>query len=395
MGKKAKKILILRPDNLGDIILFSGMLREIRKYYNNSKIIILVKRDFSDYVKLCPHVDEVLNWEDLLDDIKYSAISNKIVKKISNKKIVDLISKIVWHIRRNTKYKSDLLISPVRSVTGGKDGIHWVVSQLKSKEKIGISGDICRQTTLEDKQAVGIYSKRMHIEKENYWQHELITHMEYLKYIGVTDGIKNLWPELWQGVCENVNVEKLMPCNRGAVTIVVCPGSAEAVKNYPVEKYEDIFKSVDAIPNTKLILLGTKRDAVLCDKIKNSLIGCENITGIYNLAGKTSILQMMKVVEMSDLLLTVDTSVAHVGITLKKPTVAIVGGGHYGRFLPWGNDEILKVSKKVMGCFYCNWKCVYPEVRCIRDIPAKCVASNINYLLNKQALNNFNEVVNL
>lgn len=395
MGKKVKKILILRPDNLGDIILFSGMLREIRKNYKSSRIIILVKRDFSDYVKLCPHVDEVLNWEDLMDNIMYSAISNNIVKKISNKKIVDLISKIVWHIRRNTKYKSDLLISPVRSVTGGKYGIHWVVSQLKSKEKIGISGDICNQTILEDKQAAGIYSKRMHIEKENYWQHEFVTYVSFLRFLGITQNIANLWPELWVENFDKSDTKALLQCNKDDLKIAICPGAAIAVRNYPVEKYKEILESVNTIKKISLILLGGNREVALCDELEASLKGIENIKGIYNLSGKTSIGQMMKVVNMCDLLLSVETSVAHVGITLKKPTVVIVGGGHYGRFYPWGDSDVSKSVENKVDCFHCNWDCIYHEVRCIKDIPAKSVASNINYLLKKKVLNNFNEVVNL
>lgn len=381
---KVKRILILRPDNLGDIILFSGALREIRNHYRNAKIIIVIRNNFTEYVKGCPHVDEVLSWENLLYDINYSAIDNNLVKRISSKKIVKYISKIAWRMRRNTKYKSDLLLLPVRSVTGGVNGIHWVAGQLKSKDKIGISGDFSNQTTLDDKRSVGIYSKRMKIEKEDYWQHEFITYISFLKFIGVTKNIANLWPELWVKNPDKLDVKELLQCNKGRVRIAICPGAAVAVRNYPVEKYKEIFESVNTKERISLILLGGIREVAICDELESSLKDASNIKDIHNLSGKTSISQMMKVVNMCDLLLSVETSVAHVGITLRKPTVVIVGGGHYGRFYPWGDSDISKAAENKMDCFHCNWHCIYPEVRCIKDLTAKLIAHNINYLLNKK-----------
>ncbi|MGO9566312.1 MAG: glycosyltransferase family 9 protein, partial [Desulfomonilaceae bacterium] len=49
-GLVGKSILIVRPDNLGDVVLFSGALRAIREKWAASRITICVKRFVTDYL---------------------------------------------------------------------------------------------------------------------------------------------------------------------------------------------------------------------------------------------------------------------------------------------------------------------------------------------------------
>jgi len=60
----------------------------------------------------------------------------------------------------------------------------------------------------------------------------------------------------------------------------------------------------------------------------------------------------------------------HIATALRKPVVGIVGGGHFGRFYPWGDPETSRVVNLPMDCYGCNWHCRYDRLRCIQDIPA-------------------------
>jgi hypothetical protein len=71
------------------------------------------------------------------------------------------------------------------------------------------------------------------------------------------------------------------------------------------------------------------------------------------------------------------------------PSVCILGGGHYGRFMPYPNhvDGVKPISViHKMDCFGCNWQCkltkeqdqAYP---CVRDISVKQVLKAVKIAL--------------
>ncbi len=60
--------------------------------------------------------------------------------------------------------------------------------------------------------------------------------------------------------------------------------------------------------------------------------------------------------------------------------VGILGGGHYGRFYPWGDPKFTRVVSKPMDCYGCNWHCKFETVRCIQEIPPADAARALNEL---------------
>lgn len=73
-------------------------------------------------------------------------------------------------------------------------------------------------------------------------------------------------------------------------------------------------------------------------------------------------------IENDDSVISVETAGLHTVIALNKPIDAIVGGGHWGRFFPWGNKENVHWLNKKMDCFQCNRKCKYGDYRCVKNI---------------------------
>jgi len=55
-----------------------------------------------------------------------------------------------------------------------------------------------------------------------------------------------------------------------------------------------------------------------------------------------------------------DTGPAHLSIALGRPTVVIVGGGHFGSFVPYPDDVTPGEARFVyqeMECYHCFWRC--------------------------------------
>lgn len=58
-SKYKDSILLVRLDEIGDIVLTSPFLRELRRNYPKSRIVLVVKPAVYNLVELCPYVDEV------------------------------------------------------------------------------------------------------------------------------------------------------------------------------------------------------------------------------------------------------------------------------------------------------------------------------------------------
>lgn len=77
------------------------------------------------------------------------------------------------------------------------------------------------------------------------------------------------------------------------------------------------------------------------------------------------------------LVVTTESAAAHLATALDRPTVVILGGGHYGQFGPWWrSDRQIWLTKK-MDCFGCNWRCIYPEPYCVTGLPLESLTEAV------------------
>jgi ADP-heptose:LPS heptosyltransferase len=95
---------------------------------------------------------------------------------------------------------------------------------------------------------------------------------------------------------------------------------------------------------------------------------------LLDLGGQTSLSQLTGIIAGARLVVSNDTSAVHIAAAVKVPSVVILGGGHFGRFLPYDVDrpspcEPIAVHA-AMPCFGCAWRCIYPRAR---TEPTACV----------------------
>ncbi len=60
---KVRRIGILRYDGMGDMVLTSGMLRELRRNLPDARITMICRTPWADWMRTCPWVDEVVDIE--------------------------------------------------------------------------------------------------------------------------------------------------------------------------------------------------------------------------------------------------------------------------------------------------------------------------------------------
>ena len=93
-------------------------------------------------------------------------------------------------------------------------------------------------------------------------------------------------------------------------------------KRWPVEKFIAVAKEIQQQTKCTWILFGGKNDAEITNQIQPAL---GNGPAIHNLAGKTSLRELMALLNLCRVFLTNDTGPMHVAAALGVPVVAIFG----------------------------------------------------------------------
>ena len=107
------------------------------------------------------------------------------------------------------------------------------------------------------------------------------------------------------------------------------------------------------------------------------------LSGVHliNLVGQTTVNELVEVVRRAQLFIGADSATFHVAAALRKPAICLAGGGHWGRFVPWGMTERTKVLTHKLDCFGCNWACGRATVDCIAGIETDDVIRHARELL--------------
>lgn len=58
---QVRRLAILRPDGIGDIVLTSGMLRELRRQLPATRITFICQASWASWMRTCPWVDDVID----------------------------------------------------------------------------------------------------------------------------------------------------------------------------------------------------------------------------------------------------------------------------------------------------------------------------------------------
>ena len=90
-----KRILIIRFSSIGDIVLCSPVLRNLKNQFPNVEIDVLTKKDFALVWDGNPHISRILSW-DIAEDMN-------LWKQAPYDYILDLHNNLRSHISKNTK----------------------------------------------------------------------------------------------------------------------------------------------------------------------------------------------------------------------------------------------------------------------------------------------------
>lgn len=325
-----QRILVVKPRAIGDVLLSTAVLPNLRKEFRDSRIDFLVESFASPVLEGNPYVDDVLSY-DTRKDSSISIISR--VRKRRYDLVIDLFANprtavITWlsgaRYRVGFPFKWRRLayniIVPPRS-----GEVHNVEFNLDAIRRIGIG---------TDSPAPGFYLDEESRKRAAAFLSE--NKLESGKFIAINIGGG------WQ------------------------------IKKWPVDMFVELSATVDTRLHRRVVVLYGPSEEADASRISRA-------SGAI-LAPPTSLKEMGAILRESEALVTNDSGPMHIAAALGVPTLAIFGPTSPGLQGPYGNvSEIVRNEK--LDCLECNLtKCPIGNP-CMKGLDTTTVFDHLQSLL--------------
>ena len=351
-----KTVLLIRQDAIGDFILWLDTAKEYRKFFQPKeyKIILIGNELWFDLAKELPFWDEVLPVN---------------VKSFKN------LSIYRWNILLKVRnLGAEIAIQPTYS----REFYHGdsLVRASNASKKISSVGNMSNRNHLKTILADRWYTDLIPSSPKPL--NEIERNAEFFSGF-----VKKLYlpsyPELQ--VSGDYNIREL----KRKSYYVLSLGANKKYREWPYKYYAKIAQKIHKKTGWLGLICGANNEFHLGENIKKL---CD--APLQNYAGQTTLSELTSLLAKSQILISNETGTVHIANAVGTPTVCILGGGHFGRFVPYpelsGQTNLLKIAYHKMPCYGCDWKCVYhikeeDPAPCISNISVDAVWNEVKLLL--------------
>ena len=308
--RKKGNILILTEVGLGDLIISTGAIREIRRIYFEAHITLVAHRDSFIFAKLCPYVDEVISTDN------YNSIDEKFIDQFPN--IYELCMKTASKLlaRRfdvcfsfSTRAYTDLLMY----MSGAR--IRLASIYYKTLAKLDATKNthrLLRQVKLLATQPVPYGDSHCHMADRFFSLVEEILHVPIL----------NRKLEVWC-TAKDISAAKEILKNVSNPFYALSMGGTLARKHYPPEKYARLLEMIAAEePSAHFVILGGGNEDLKSAEIIKATSPDLYDKRTTDLTNKLTYRQSAAVLSFCKMLIANDTGTGHIAAGLGCPVLS-------------------------------------------------------------------------
>lgn len=346
-----KNIIFIRTDSIGDTVLASSMLQHIYKKFSPARITVLCQNHIKELYEYCPYVDAVMGFDkEACQDEQYRS------------QILQMLQKINADIALNTVYSREWLTD-------------FFTTNCGARERVAFWGDLSNMSLEHHEYGNAGYSKLL--ESSGEFKSELNRYNDFLAGLGIE--ATELTPKVFLAEEDYAFADRFFEENglTPERTIALFAGAQHDVRIY--EKYGKALAGVCRENSLSVVALGSADDYGINQQNIDS-VGCIAL----NFSGSITLRQSAAILSRCRLAVGAETGLAHIACAVGTPNVILLGGGHFGRFMPY--SLLTSTVCLPLECYNCNWQCRYPISYCIKGISAEVVKCAIEATVAETSL---------
>jgi ADP-heptose:LPS heptosyltransferase len=344
-----QNILIVRLDNIGDVVMLGPAVRELRRAYPAARLTLLASPAGASVAGLLPWLDDVIVERAVWQDISDSAV----LDERAQQEFIDMLAGrrfdaafIFTSFSQSphpAAYACYLAGIPIRvgqsKEFGGAVLSHWVRSQL----------DQLHQT-----------ERNLHL----------------LETVGIPVLDRDLELAIPNKAGESADL-LLCAAGIGSATrfVALVPGASCSSRRYPADRFGEAARLLSEETAMPVLVLGNAADALDFPE------GAGDAS--YSLTGRTNVHEFAAIIARSSLVVCNNSSALHIADAFDRPVVATYSGTDYEE--QWRpRRSLARILRRPTDCSPCYaFTCRY-SLECL-DIPPREVADNAVGLLQEQA----------
>jgi ADP-heptose:LPS heptosyltransferase len=302
----ARTILVIRPDEIGDVVLTGPFLRALRQVARDASITLIVKPACRELVEHCPYID-------VLHTMDFSGGNRRALR----------YARGAWRLRSNRRYCRgfDFVLMPRRGPDYYDSGLlgHLLAGRGAVFAHVERSASFCGRSA--NAFADGYYTN-------SAIEHEVLHNLSFLRWCGANYGTEKCL-ETWLTAPDREFAEKILG---GGAYVAIATGAGDPARRWAVNRFANVAAELSRSAGLTAVQLGAPGDP--------SFSG-----GGLNLIGRTTLRQAAAVIERCVLFLGNDSGLKHLAAAVGTPVVEISAFRRGGscdhsnspaRFKAWG-----------------------------------------------------------
>lgn len=342
-GKDFERILVVRTDRIGDVVLSTPVIKALRDSYPHAYIAMMVSAYAKDVVETNPYLDEVIIYDKEAEHKSWLG-SFKFARNLKKK-----------------RFELALILHPANRA-------HLVTFIAGIPMRVGY-----------DRKLGFLLSDKLKHLKHLGQKHELEYNLDLLRYLGIeAEDKKTFMPikvesEHW--VESALLKEGIKP---GDKLLALHPGASCPSKIWPSGRFAEVADKLSLKHGFKVIILGGPKDTVLAGRLAGQMR-----TKAFNLAAKTSVSQLASIIRRCRLFISNDSGPVHIASAVGTPVISIFGRSQEGlsprRWGPLGLKD--RILHRKVGCIECLAHNCTKDFACLKAIGVNDVLAAADSIL--------------
>lgn len=338
-----QRILLIKPSSLGDVVHALPVLAALRGAHPDAHIAWLVGDRFAPLLENHPLLDEVIRFD-----------RTRLGRMWRSPRVFVEFWRFVARIRRK---RFDLVID--------------LQGLLRSGLLSFFSGAGRRVGFADAREGAWLFYRRR-VRCPPSSEHAVERNLAVAEVLGLSVDRPEF--PLGLGPSERADARELLSQTAGESIesfMAVVPGARWETKRWPAEKIAALIDRIHAEGLPRCVLLGASGDRQFADQVVAS---CK--TGVVDLAGRTTLRQLVALIDLADRVVCHDSGPMHIAAALDKPTVAIFGPTNPARTGPYSPSA--KVVAHPVECAPCYYReCPYQHHHCMRQLDVETVLAQV------------------